>query len=68
MVVTMVSREEFNAKLDAALAVLTTEIEQIKAAIEAKVPESVDLSPEMAKLDALTAAIANIIPDETPVA
>jgi hypothetical protein len=40
----------------------------VKAAIEAKVPPEIDLSPEMAKLDALTDAIANIIPDETPVA
>lgn len=59
----MVTRAEFNAKLDEAVASLAAEIEQVKAAIEAKVPEEVDLSPEFEKLSALVDGIKGIIPD-----
>lgn len=63
IVVTMVTRAEYNAKLDAVMADLMAEIEQIKAAIEAKVPEEIDLSPEFEKLDLLGETIKGIIPD-----
>ena len=63
IVVTMVTRAEYNAKLDAVAADLLAEIEQIKAAIEAKVPEAIDLSPEFEKLSLLGETIKGIIPD-----
>lgn len=63
IVLTMVTRAEFDAKLDAVMADLMAEIEQIKEAIAAKVPESVDLSPEFEKLSLLGETIKGIIPD-----
>ena len=63
IVLTMVTRAEFNTKLDEAVAALAAEIEQVKAAIEAKVPEEIDLAPEFNKLSALVDGIKGIIPD-----
>jgi hypothetical protein len=62
----MADQTALSLKLDQVAATLVAEIEQIKAALEAKVPAEIDLSPEIAKLDALNAAIAGIIPDEVP--
>lgn len=64
----MATQSALSAKIDEVAATLSVEIEQIKAALEAKVPAEIDLSPEIAKLDALSAAIAGIIPDEVPTA
>ncbi len=67
IVATMVTRAEFNAKLDEGLTALAVEIEQIKEAIAAKVPEEVDLTPEFGKLSTLVDGIKGIIPDPVPV-
>jgi hypothetical protein len=67
IVTTMVTRAEFDAKLDEALTVLTAEIAQVKKAIEDKVPPEIDLAPEFKKLSALVEGIKNIIPDPVPV-
>ena len=63
----MVTRAEFNSTLDEAVAVLAAEIEQVKKAIEEKVPPEVDLTPEFAKLSTLIEGIKGIIPDPVPV-
>ena len=67
IVSTMVTRAEFNSTLDEAVAVLAAEIEQVKKAIEEKVPPEVDLTPEFAKLSTLIEGIKGIIPDPVPV-
>jgi hypothetical protein len=67
IVLTMVTRAEFDAKLDEALTVLTAEIAQVKKAIEDKVPPEIDLAPEFEKLSALVEGIKGIIPDPVPV-
>jgi len=63
----LITRAEFNSKLDEAVAVLAAEIEQVKKAIEEKVPPEVDLTPEFAKLSTLIEGIKGIIPDPVPV-
>jgi len=67
IVTTMVTRAEFDAKIDEALTVLTAEIEQVKKAIEDKVPPEIDLTLEFEKISALVEGIKNIIPDPVPV-
>ena len=67
IVTTMVTRAEFDAKIDEALTVLTAEIEQVKKAIEEKVPPEIDLTPEFEKISVLVEGIKNIIPDPVPV-
>jgi len=67
IVLTMVTRAEFNSELDKAVTVLVAEIEQVKKAIEDKVPPEIDLAPEFEKLSALVEGIKNIIPDPVPV-
>jgi hypothetical protein len=62
----MANQLALSAKIDQVAATLVAEIEQIKAALEAKVPPEIDLSPEIARLDALNTAIAGIIPDAPP--
>ena len=62
----MANQLALSAKIDQVAATLVAEIEQIKAALEAKVPPEIDLSPEIAKLDALNIAIAGIIADDVP--
>jgi len=67
IVLTMVTRAEFNSELDKAVTVLVAEIEQVKKAIEDKVPPEIDLAPEFEKLSALVKGIGGIIPDPVPV-
>jgi len=67
IVLTMVTRAEFNSELDKGVTVLVAEIEQVKKAIEDKVPPEIDLAPEFEKLSALVEGIKNIIPDPVPV-
>ena len=62
----MADQAALSAKIDKVAATLVAEIEQIQAALAAKVPAEIDLSPEIAKLKALEEAIAGIIPDEVP--
>lgn len=59
----MATQSALSAKIDSIAATLAAEIEQIKAALESKVPAEIDLSEEIAKLDAIELAIAGIIPD-----
>ena len=67
IVTTMVTRAEFNSELDRAVTVLVAEIEQIRKAIEDKVPPEIDLTLEFEKLSTLVEGIKNIIPDPVPV-
>lgn len=62
----MVTRAEFNNKLDEVVSTLTLEMSQIQDAIEAKVPEEIDLTPEFERLTALSESIKAIIPDAVP--
>ena len=63
----MVTRAEFNSELDKGVTVLVAEIEQVKKAIEDKVPPEIDLAPEFEKLSVLVEGIKGIIPDPVPV-
>jgi len=55
-----------NLKLDELSDALFTEIDQIESAIAAKLPPEVDLSPEIARIEALKELIKGIIPDAEP--
>lgn len=59
-----VTQAQLAEKIEEAFTALAEEIEQIKAAIDEKLPADVDLTPEYNRLEELIETVKGIIPDD----